>query len=419
MSVDEVKPHLVVASAHGTPTPAVGDHLYSSDAEVTVSVEAPAAVDGVRAVCTGWTGTGSVPASGDGSSATFVITEDSSITWNWATGYWVEFSIVGKGTTSYEAQWVADGTNLVIPFSVNTPFYSLSLSGDTEGAALGADSITVPITAPRSIVLNVTEYTYEAALDGRRLSWSSGGAAIWVPQAEVSHDGEDAAKSGEVTGDDVSTLSISVTGPGTLSWWWKLDMSDCAGVDVFVDEAFVESLDSVSDWVSASVNVVGDGKHAVRFEFWNAGTAAAISDCAYIDQVSWTPEGGVIDHTVTTPVPVPHEWLLQHMPNVADEDDALEAAATGMAANGRNTVWECYALGMEPTENFRITALPMKADGTPDLDALEFEPAQSKWNVPGARAKVLGKATLGGEWQVVPPGGNPDFRFFTVAVELP
>ena len=57
VSIDEVKPHLVVASAHGTPTPAVGEHLYSSDAEVTVSVEAPAAVDGVRAICTGWTGT--------------------------------------------------------------------------------------------------------------------------------------------------------------------------------------------------------------------------------------------------------------------------------------------------------------------------------------------------------------------------
>ena len=140
------------------------------------------------------------------------------VLWDWTTNYWIECSVVGRGTTTYEAQWVAKGTNLVIPFTVNTPFYSLSLSGDAEGVVLGEDSITVPITAPRSIVLNVTEYTYETALDGGRLSWTSGGAANWIPQGEVSHDGQDAVKSGGVTGDDVSTLSTVVTGPGTLSW---------------------------------------------------------------------------------------------------------------------------------------------------------------------------------------------------------
>jgi hypothetical protein len=100
----------------------------------------------------------------------------------------------------------------------------------------------------------------------------------------------------------------------------------------------------------------------------------------------------------------------------------LVAAAKATAANGRNTVWECYALGLNPTlatDNFRITAFPMKSDGTPDLDALEFEPAQSKWNVTGARAKLRGKATLDGEWQDVPPGGDPTFHFFKVVVEMP
>lgn len=175
ISIDEVKPHLVVASEQGTCTPAAGEHLCNSDAEMTVSVVAPDPAGGVRAVCTGWTGTGSVPASGEGDSVTFIITEDSSITWNWATGYWVEFSVVGKGTTSYVSQWVAEGTNLEIPFSVKTPFYSLSLSGDADGVVLGDGSITVPVTGSRSIVLNVTEYTYKTALDDGRLTWMPGG----------------------------------------------------------------------------------------------------------------------------------------------------------------------------------------------------------------------------------------------------
>lgn len=42
-----------------------------------------------------------------------------------------------------------------------------------------------------------------------------------------------------------------------------------------------------------------------------------------------------------------------------------------------------------------------------------------KWNVSGATPKLKGKAELSDPWQDVPPGGNPAFRFFTIAVELP
>ena len=61
----------------------------------------------------------------------------------------------------------------------------------------------------------------------------------------------------------------------------------------------------------------------------------------------------------------------------------------------------------------------MKADGTPDLANIVFDPPQSKWNVPGARAVIKGAATLAGPWQEVPEGGNPSFRFFKVEVALP
>ena len=414
ISIDEVKPHLVIVSAQGASRPAVGDNLFSSDAEVTVSVEVPDPAKGVRAVCTGWTGTGSVPASGEGNSVTFVITEDSSITWNWSTGYWVEFSVVGNGTTSYVAQWVDEGTTLEIPFSVNTPFYSLSLAGDADGAILGDGNITVPVTGPRSIVLNVTEYTYKAALDDGRLAWMSGGAANWIPQVEVSHDGQDSVRSGGVMGDDVSTLTTGVAGSGTLSWWWKLDMTDCAGVDVFVDNVFITSLDTVSDWVASSVNIVGDGDHVVRFEFWNAGTAAAMSDCVYLDQMTWT--GGLVDHTITTPEPVPYSYFDMNYPTLlAEHNGDYEAAANATAANGHNKVWECYVAGISPTnDTARFTAKIELKDGVP---VVAWEPDLNTNGVVRTY-KVYGSETLnnGGEWQYPT---NSLHRFFKVKVEMP
>ena len=411
VSIDEVKPHLVVVSAQGTPTPAVGDHLCDSDAEVTASVEAPDPAGGVRAVCTGWTGTGSVPASGSGSSVTFAMFEDSSITWNWTTGYWVEFAIVGKGTTAFQNQWVADGTNLEIPFAVNAPYYTLSLSGDTNGAVIGNGVITVPVAAPRSIVLTVTEHTYETALDNARLMWTSDGAAVWTPQAEDSHDGQDAARSGEVTGDDVSALSTTVIGPGTLSWWWKLEMADCAGVDVFVDGTLVSSLDSASDWTAASIQIAGDGEHAVRFEFWNAGTAATISDCAYLDQVSWTGDAPPLV-TRTTPVPVPYSWLDGY--ELATGGD-YEAAAHATAENGVNKVWECYVAGLVPTNATDIfrTVISME-NGRPQIS---WEPRLSEEEEAKRTYTIYGRESLtDGEWMTPT---NAASRFFHVKVTLP
>jgi hypothetical protein len=303
----------------------------------------------------------------------------------------------------------------VIPFSVNTPFYSLSLSGDSDGVILEKDSITVPVVSPRSIILNVTEYTYNTALDSVSLPWITEGAASWIPQGNVSHDGQDAVQSGKVVGDDVSTLSTVVVGSGTLSWWWKLDMADCAGVDVFVDETFVKSLDSASDWAAASVDIAGDGEHTIRFEFWNAGTEATMSDCAHLDQVSWT--GEAVNHTVSTKVPVPHSYLAMNCPALlAEYGGDYEAAANATAANGFNKVWECYVAGISPTDvAAKFTAKIEMKDGNP---VITWEP---NLNADGAVVriyKVYGSETLenGGDWQ---SPTNSLHRFFKVGVEMP
>jgi len=69
--------------------PGNGVHTYSPGESVTGSVMSPMFMPGdsdarSRAMrCKGWFGTGSVPASGSGTSVTFTITENSSITWDW------------------------------------------------------------------------------------------------------------------------------------------------------------------------------------------------------------------------------------------------------------------------------------------------------------------------------------------------
>lgn len=69
---------LTVSGAHTGGNPGDGSHTYAHNTQVT-------ATSGTREgyLVTGWTGTGSVPATGTSGSATFTITQNSSITWQW------------------------------------------------------------------------------------------------------------------------------------------------------------------------------------------------------------------------------------------------------------------------------------------------------------------------------------------------
>ena len=125
-----------------------------------------------------------------------------------------------------------------------------------------------------------------------------------------------------------------------------------------------------------------------------------------------------VGYTQTTDVKVPYEWLLANWPDAVDEYEAYESAAKATAANGRK-VWECYVLGLDPTDpsdDFRITRFWM--DGY--MPKFEFNhTTDGSGNSFLPYVKPLGKAQLSDKWRHVPEGGNPAFRFFTVEVVPP
>jgi hypothetical protein len=107
---------LTVFSAHDSPSPSVGDHVYANDSSVTCNVTSPVVEAGVSYTCTGWTGTGSVPPSGSGLSTTFTITQNSTITWNWivtpvVTQFQVTFDQSGVGSDFTGTIVIIDGIN--------------------------------------------------------------------------------------------------------------------------------------------------------------------------------------------------------------------------------------------------------------------------------------------------------------------
>jgi hypothetical protein len=70
--------YLAVNSQYDSPSPTSG--WYDNNTGITAFVSSPAS----GFICSGWSGTGSVPTSGSSSATTFAITAPSTITWNWA-----------------------------------------------------------------------------------------------------------------------------------------------------------------------------------------------------------------------------------------------------------------------------------------------------------------------------------------------
>ncbi len=73
--------YLTVFSAYGSPSPASG--WFDAGSNINEAITSPIQESIItRNVCTGWTGTGSTPATGTNTSLQFTINQPSSITWN-------------------------------------------------------------------------------------------------------------------------------------------------------------------------------------------------------------------------------------------------------------------------------------------------------------------------------------------------
>ena len=155
---------LTVNSAYDSPNPTSG--WFNAGTSITASVSSPVSgPSGARYVCTGWTGAGSVPASGTGTSVTFTMNAPSSITWNWKTQYQLTVAVSpsGSGTTTpaVGSYWYDSGSQVTISATAASGYRFQSWIGSGAGSYTGSSSsaqITMngPITETATFIKVVT-----------------------------------------------------------------------------------------------------------------------------------------------------------------------------------------------------------------------------------------------------------------------
>jgi len=151
--------YLTVESEYGSPVPPVGSNYLNYGMVITASVGSPVeGPAGTRYLCTGWSGTGSVPTNGSTNSVTFVITENSSISWLWKTQYELTTSVLpaegGTISCSPEGPWHDVDTSVQLEAVANPGYWFLNWSGDLSSSN---NPEWLVMDSPKSVTANFTD----------------------------------------------------------------------------------------------------------------------------------------------------------------------------------------------------------------------------------------------------------------------
>jgi hypothetical protein len=132
--------------------------------------------------------------------------------------------------------------------------------------------------------------TLTAALDTPSWLWTTGGTGPgWAGQTNLTHDMVDAAQSGVVTNGQTNWLEATVTGPGTLNFWWKVSSETNYDFLRFSTNGVeVARIGGEVGWVQTNF-ALAPGVQTLRWAYTKDRSVSRGRDAGWLDQVSFTP----------------------------------------------------------------------------------------------------------------------------------
>jgi len=275
-------------------------------------------------------------------------------------------------------------------------------------------------------------WTIGDALNVPDMVFTTSGDKNWVRDAETSHDGVEAMRSGGVADNQKTEIATTVEGAGILSCWLKVSCEDSGGyydydrLEFHADDD-VLYFDGECDWTNVVYRFDSGGTHTLCWVYIKDNVEKDGDDCAWLDEICWTvgkpiEKGSVCEimpDGLKTPLVVSNDWLIAK--GLADDGDSVLDVAAKMSETGKNGIprYQSYVLGMEPDsdvsaeEQLKVTISGFDKDGVPIIG---YEPTPN--DASHVTVKKLGVKTLGGDWEEVPIGKEVDYNFFKVTVEV-
>ncbi len=137
--------------------------------------------------------------------------------------------------------------------------------------------------------VNIVPYTdFESALEGESFAWTTGGPG-WagVASADSSHDGVDTAVSLPTAVGQESWMETTITGPGTVRFWWRTDTGQ-DDLRLYLDGNLQTDIDFLTEWQEVILSLSA-GTHTLRWTYERSQDAASPTDTAFVDDLRFIP----------------------------------------------------------------------------------------------------------------------------------
>ena len=203
-----------------------------------------------------------------------------------AIGTPTNFVAMAVGSPPPTFQWQFNGTNLAQAFSsrLTLPNVQAANAGNYRVIVSNAFGVVTSAVATLTTVVPLGQ-----ALNNSSLTWSTSGNAAWFGESAVTHDGNSAAQSGDIADSQSSTLQTTVTGPGTLTFWWKVSSEQYFDyLSFYIDSALQAAVSGEQGWQQQAFAVPA-GSHALKWTYAKDPSVSDGTDAGWVDQVSFVP----------------------------------------------------------------------------------------------------------------------------------
>jgi hypothetical protein len=207
----------------------------------------------------------------------------------------VSFTATANGSAPLNYQWRLNGTSL--SWATGSVLTLTSAQPTNEGNYdVVVSNYFGSITSSYALLSDLA-----TAVNSPGLTWTSSGDATWFPETTVTHDGVEAAQSRPVGYRGQSLLQTTVTGPGTLTFWWMFSpLTGPLPNTLSFSSSQVDasaSVNSTSGWQQETI-YLGTGQQTLR---WIYSRFSSAQSTGWVDQVSFTP--GSTTPTITSMSP--------------------------------------------------------------------------------------------------------------------
>ncbi|MBN1671136.1 MAG: hypothetical protein JXR37_08900, partial [Kiritimatiellae bacterium] len=283
----------------GAPGPlGYGTHQVPKDTGVTNGVTSPMYESASsRDVCTGWAGTGSVPASGATTGVVFTAATHSALTWLWTSQYRLDTEAGPNGEVDTGDGWYAAGTPVALTAAASNGYHFAYWSGDVPAGQETANPLTVDMTCARQVTAHFEAVTYAiVAQAGAHGAIAPAGTIAVAPGSNVTFTvtAEPGYHVDDVRVDGVSTGAVS-------SWTFK---------NVSASHS-IEALFAVDTRaVSGRIFYYGAEAGTVYVEAYDAASEG--------QRVAWTALGAATNYTLAAVPMGGSYWLRAFLDTDAD-----------------------------------------------------------------------------------------------------